>query len=135
MAATVVLCARASPGRSTSPAHRCWQTQITNACAQHNARGLILDLSAVQFMDSSGLRAVLHLQRELASEPGGELVLLDPTTPVRKVLTLTGLDRHLTVADTLARAEAALAEAAEGNRDERHGTKNGDGQITTDPQD
>jgi anti-anti-sigma factor len=83
------------------------QTQISAACAERDARALILDLAGVEFMDSSGLRAILHLQRELAGGDGG-LVLLDPTPQVRGILTLTGLDRQLPAADTLAHAEALL---------------------------
>jgi anti-anti-sigma factor len=89
------------------------QTRISQACTERGARALILDLAGVEFMDSSGLRAILHLQRELADGRGG-LVLLDPTAPVRGILTLTGLDRQLPAADTLEQAEALLA--AEGRR-------------------
>jgi anti-anti-sigma factor len=86
------------------------QAQITSACARHDEHRLVLDLTAVQFMDSSGLRAVLHVQRELADEPDGGMVILGATEPVRKLLKLTGLERHLRVFDTLDQAERALAE-------------------------
>jgi anti-sigma B factor antagonist len=87
------------------------QAQIAVACGRHDEHRLVLDMSAVQFMDSSGLRVVLHVQRELASEPGGGMVILGATEPVRRLLKLTGLERHLQVLDTLEQAEAALAEA------------------------
>jgi anti-sigma B factor antagonist len=91
------------------------QARIAGACGQHDEHRLVLDLAAVRFMDSSGLRAVLHVQRELAGEPGGAMVILGATEPVRRLLTLTGLEQHLRVLDTLEQAEAALAEAvAEG---------------------
>ncbi len=83
------------------------QTRIVTACAERGARMLVLDLTGVEFMDSSGLRAILHLQRELAEGDGG-LVLLDPTPQVRGVLMLTGLDRQLPAVDTLAQALALL---------------------------
>lgn len=86
------------------------QAQIVSACAEHTEHRLILDLSAVQFMDSSGLRAVLHVQRELSEEPGGGMVILGATEPVRKLLKLTGLERHLRVFDTVEQAETVLAE-------------------------
>lgn len=89
------------------------QAQITAACARHEEHRLVLDLSAVQFMDSSGLRAVLHVQRELTELPDGGMVILDATAPVRKLLKLTGLERHLPVFDALEQAETALTEAAE----------------------
>jgi anti-sigma B factor antagonist len=89
------------------------QAQIVSACAQHAEHRLVLDLAAVEFMDSSGLRAVLHVQRELSGEPHGGMMILGATEPVRKLLKLTGLERHLRVFDTLEQAETALAEAAE----------------------
>jgi anti-sigma B factor antagonist len=89
------------------------QAQIASACAQHGEHRLVLDLAAVEFMDSSGLRAVLHVQRELADAPDGGMAILGATEPVRKLLKLTGLERHLRVLDTLEQAETALAEATE----------------------
>lgn len=86
------------------------QARIAAACGQHGEHRLVLDLSAVQFMDSSGLRTVLYMQGELANEPEGGMVILGATEPVRRLLTLTGLERHLRVLDTLEQAEAALAE-------------------------
>jgi anti-anti-sigma factor len=88
------------------------QARIVAACGRHDEHRLVLDMSGVRFMDSSGLRAVLHVQRELAGEPDGGLVILGATEPVRRLLTLTGLERHLRVLDTLEQAEAALAEGA-----------------------
>jgi anti-anti-sigma factor len=83
------------------------QSQISAACVEHGMRSLVLDLAGVEFMDSSGLRTILHLRRELAGARGG-LVLLSPTPQVRGILTLTGLDRQLPAADTLERALALL---------------------------
>jgi anti-sigma B factor antagonist len=93
------------------------QARITAACGQHGEHRLVLDMTGVQFMDSSGLRTVLHVQRELASEPGGGMVILGATEPVRRLLTLTGLEQHLPVLDTLEQAEAALAQDAEAGGD------------------
>jgi anti-sigma B factor antagonist len=89
------------------------QARIIGACEQRHARRLILDLTGVHFMDSSGLRVLLHLQRELAGDEGG-LVLFGPTEEVRKLLTLTGLDQHLTVSDSLEQAEVALTKLSAG---------------------
>jgi anti-sigma B factor antagonist len=95
------------------------QAQIASACGQHDEHRLVLDLSAVRFMDSSGLRAVLHVQRELANEEDGGMVILGATEPVRKLLKLTGLERHLRVLDTLEQAEATLAEGEPAAGEER----------------
>jgi anti-sigma B factor antagonist len=94
------------------------QTRISAACSERGARGLVLDMTEVEFMDSSGLRAILHLQRELVDGRGGGLVLLGPTPQVQGILTLTGLDRQLPAVETLAQA-LALLDDDEREHDER----------------
>ena len=74
--------------------------------------GVVLDFANVGFMDSTGLRAVLDISRRLEGGPGS-LVLLSPKRPVRKLLSLAGLDDRMPIADTLAEAETMLAEAAQ----------------------
>jgi anti-sigma B factor antagonist len=85
------------------------QARVIGACERERSNKLILDLTAVEFMDSSGLRVLLHLQRELSSDHGA-LVLLGPTEEVRKILKLTGLDQHLALAGSLEQAQSTLAE-------------------------
>jgi anti-sigma B factor antagonist len=53
---------------------------------------LVLDLSAVSFMDSSGVRALVEAGR-LAQETGRRLALLRPSRPVVRVLDLVDLRR------------------------------------------
>jgi anti-anti-sigma factor len=88
------------------------QERILAACKERSANMLVLDVAGVVFMDSSGLRALLHLQRELADGDGG-LALLSPTAQVRGILTLTGLDRQLPAAQTLAQARELLGATRE----------------------
>ena len=52
---------------------------------------VIIDLSELTFMDSSGLGAI-HLARRLAVKDGGALVVCRPQPIVERVLQLTGLD-------------------------------------------
>ena len=61
------------------------------------ARTVTLDLAAVDFIDSSGLGAVLSRHRMLA-QAGGRLELLDPTAGTRRLLAITGLDQVLHIA-------------------------------------
>jgi anti-sigma B factor antagonist len=74
--------------------------------------GVVLDFANVGFMDSTGLRAVLDISRRLETGPGS-LVLLSPNRPVRKLLSLAGLDDRMPIAETLAEAQTMLAEAAQ----------------------
>ncbi len=52
---------------------------------------LVLDMSAVVFMDSSGLRAMLTVQRALELE-GRRLIMVNPSPPVRRLLAITGVE-------------------------------------------
>lgn len=61
-----------------------------------NSPTIRLSMAGVTFMDSIGLRVVLQAT-ETARSMGGDLVLLDPTAPVRRVVDVTGLDDHLTL--------------------------------------
>ena len=64
---------------------------------------LAVDLEGVEFMDSTGLGVLIGgLKR--CREAGGTLALLRPREPVRKVLTITGLDKVFPIHDTLEQA-------------------------------
>jgi anti-sigma B factor antagonist len=89
------------------------QVRIAAACRQRRARGLILDVTGVEFMASCGFGAILNLQRELACKRGG-LVLAGASAAVRKALALTGLDRRLILAESAAQAETLLLRSAAG---------------------
>jgi anti-sigma B factor antagonist len=57
---------------------------------------LVLDLSELRFCDSSGLRALLHMQDDATAE-GRDFVVHRPSPAVRRVLELTGLDQRIIV--------------------------------------
>lgn len=63
---------------------------------------VILDLSGVDFMDSSGLGAVVASMKQLAAGRKMELAGLTPT--VQKVFQLTRMDSVFTIHATLAAA-------------------------------
>ncbi len=71
------------------------EQQISELLDDH-VREMVLDLSETTFLDSSGLRAILTAHRRLASE-GGKLTLRSPSTPVARLLDITGLADHFTV--------------------------------------
>jgi anti-anti-sigma factor len=60
---------------------------------------LVLDLSQLGFVDSSGLRVLISAQHQL-DELGGTLALRSPSETVRRLLEITGLIDHVTITDT-----------------------------------
>lgn len=70
---------------------------------------ILLDLSAVDFLDSSGLGAVVAAMKETGE--GSRLELAGLTTKVRKVFTLTRMDSVFTIHDDVASVLAGLADA------------------------
>ncbi len=69
--------------------------------------GLVIDLSEVDFMDSSGL-AVLVQSMKKWRERGGDLRLCNPMQPVRMILELTRLDKALEIFPSEADAVASF---------------------------
>jgi anti-sigma B factor antagonist len=70
-------------------------------------REIIVDLAGLEFMDSSGL-AALVLARRHARQAGGDLVLAGPQRQVLRILTST---RLIDVFSVLARVEDAAGSA------------------------
>lgn len=68
-----------------------------NWSARTDVARLVLDLSAVRFMDSSGLGLLLRCHRLAAARPGGGLTLRQPSDNVRNVLRLAKVDSVLKI--------------------------------------
>ena len=77
------------------------QAELTAALAGSKSAQLVVDMSAVEFCDSTGMNVLLAAHR-LASEKGGSLTLAAPRPPVRKILEVTGLESVFTIHDDLA---------------------------------
>ena len=63
----------------------------TAALADHARHNLILDLSEVTFIDSTGLGALVAI-RNTTQDRAVTLHLRDATPPVRRLMTITNLD-------------------------------------------
>jgi anti-anti-sigma factor len=57
---------------------------------QRGYRDVALDLGAVEFMDSTGIKVLVEMHQRL-QDAGGQLVVQTASTPVRRVLAVTGL--------------------------------------------
>ena len=73
------------------------------------ARGqyLIIDMSALDFIDCSSLGALLRVQRQ-ARAGGGDVVLAAPQPHVQRLLALTGTDEAFWVQASVAAAVAGI---------------------------
>ncbi|HXM42210.1 MAG TPA: STAS domain-containing protein [Bryobacteraceae bacterium] len=67
----------------------------------------VLDLSAVPYLDSTGLAFVVELHKSLASR-GGQLFLANAKRRVREVLQMTHIDEIIPLFQDVEGAEAAL---------------------------
>ncbi|MGK5557417.1 STAS domain-containing protein [Actinomadura kijaniata] len=66
------------------------------------APAVVLDLADLVFCDSSGLSALIGAYKQIVRTGGGHLLLLlHPRPRLAHMLTITGLDRYLTIATHL----------------------------------
>lgn len=79
------------------------QRELANALASGDSIRLVVDLSGVDFCDSTGVNVLLAAHRQ-AREKGGDLELAAPRPAVRKILQVTGLETVFTVTDKPAHA-------------------------------
>ncbi|WP_283138742.1 STAS domain-containing protein [Rhizohabitans arisaemae] len=79
--------------------------QEAKEAIKQNGAHLVFDLEGLEFMDSSGLSALIETWRQ-AVAAGGGLCLAAPRHAVAKLLQTTGLDRRFKIYPD---AEAAVA--------------------------
>ena len=68
--------------------------EALNDALATGARRVVVDLSGLGFMDLSGLRVLTSSIRR-ARETGARIVLANPSSSVRRLVTLTGTERIL----------------------------------------
>lgn len=78
---------------------------LVHATVEGGHTRIVIDLAGVDFMDSSGLGALINALKT-ARQAGGDLRIASPNEQVQLVLSLTNLDRVLPPYDT---AELAFA--------------------------
>jgi anti-sigma B factor antagonist len=74
------------------------QSQLAAALNTEHAVRLVVDMSGVDFCDSTGMNVLLGAQR-MARERGGDLELSAPRPAVLKILQVTGLETVFTVVE------------------------------------
>jgi anti-sigma B factor antagonist len=77
------------------------QSELVAALRSADSAQVVVDMSGVEFCDSTGMNVLLAAHRQ-ACERGGGLALAAPRAPVRKILEVTGLASVFTIHDDLA---------------------------------
>jgi anti-sigma B factor antagonist len=72
--------------------------ELNNVLATGDSARIVVDMSGVDFCDSTGMNVLLSALKR-AREQGGGLELAGPRPAVRKILQVTGLDTVFTVVD------------------------------------
>ena len=72
--------------------------ELVTALAGGGTEQIVVDMSGVEFCDSTGMNVLLAAHRR-AREQGGDLELAAPRPAIKKVLQVTGLESVFTVLD------------------------------------
>lgn len=75
------------------------RTGIDQKIASERPSRVLLELSGVDFMDSSGLGLIMG-RLALVKSYGGSLSVLDPSPAVLKIIKLAGMERMVTIMRT-----------------------------------
>ncbi len=74
-------------------------------CCDESPERLIVDLSAVKFIDSTALGVLIEARTRMTNRKG--FLLAAPGLETRRALEISGLDRHFTVHESLDQARTA----------------------------
>jgi stage II sporulation protein AA (anti-sigma F factor antagonist) len=74
----------------------------------NDARALVLDLAAVNFLDSSGVEMLFRLRRSLGVRQQRFAVAIPPGAPIRRALELSGASEDLALHGSVDEAIATL---------------------------
>jgi anti-anti-sigma factor len=89
------------------PAHADLAGSVRQAAAGRALRGLIVDLSGVDALDSAGLGAIFSLRR-FAGEVGAQVVVTRPTLMISRLLNTVNLPALIPVTASLEEARLKL---------------------------
>jgi len=90
-------------GRLTMVSARSFKDQVAEKIQSSSGSVAVIDLSQVEFIDSSGLGALVACLKT-ARQGGGDLRLAAPSEQVTMILAMTNLDRVLRPRATVAEA-------------------------------
>jgi anti-anti-sigma factor len=79
--------------------------RLVEGSVSNRARGLVLDLSGVSYLDSTGLRLIFRLARRLGDRQQRLRLVVPDDSRIRRVLTLAGVGTVAQVVPDVARLE------------------------------
>ena len=80
------------------------------AAVDAEGRGIVVDLTECEFIDSSAIRALLLSREENSPQDGGEsLAVAASSNQILRILSVMGLDQVLPIEPTVEQAAAALS--------------------------
>jgi len=83
--------------------------ELTSAVS-NSASGLLIDLTALEFLDSSGIHMLYDLAERLATRQQGFAVILEPAAPPRRAIEVSGVEPASWMHGDRAAGLAALGE-------------------------
>jgi anti-sigma B factor antagonist len=81
------------------------RTALFDACNNGPPERIVVDLSEVEFIDSTALGVLIEARTKLANRKA--FLLAGPRLETRRALQISGLDRHFAIHDTIDEALAA----------------------------
>jgi len=81
------------------------QTALAGLLREQHVDRIVVDLSGVEFCDSTGMNVLLAAMKRL-KEQGGMLELAAPRPAVKRILQVTGLDTVFSVTDAVPAMDA-----------------------------
>jgi anti-sigma B factor antagonist len=80
------------------------------AAVESDTKGIVVDLTECEFIDSSGVRALLLSRQEQGGDHGPErLAVAAASDQILRILSVMGLDRVLPIEPTVQEAAATLS--------------------------
>ncbi len=79
------------------------------AAVPNDAHSVVLDLSQVEYLDSSAIQMLFEMAERLAGRQQRIVYVVPDGSPLRRMLTIVALDDTAPIMSTRAEAEAAMA--------------------------
>jgi anti-sigma B factor antagonist len=81
-----------------------------HSAVEAETKGIVVDLTECEFIDSSGIRALLLSREEMKPDQSGEsLAVAASSEQIIRILSVMGLDQVLPIEPTVEEAAAALS--------------------------